>query len=427
MGDGSSSKHSIKHFENKFKDSKNIFFFGWPQYREAMIFASRLDPNTPVEVYGHSWGSNAARKFIQNYQGNIIKGHFFDPMRRDVAGQPVLDISRDIPITYTPITKQDRNISTVLHSALRWKPSQKMVITQPASKHDAVSQWLNILDNHKEVKKVANFLFKYGSYTQCLHKIARPIFKKQPAKPTIPSLDQTMLRVMYNQASGDFNYFRKGKSTIAGQHDFGPMQMGRMLQYKPDFDSINLDPRQLADAKRAYQVLLYQAQHLKKAKANDPIFGARGYGYKDIWADPRAKLAYFNVARAYMQPIYNHAAKTARNQEQFYNIIAGRWRGSKNKNVTKAYARNMMNADISKINIPFADWRATANYNTQLYKKIPRIVYKNYIIRNGDSFGRLQARSGTLIPLHMYVSANSKYDPKKLRPGMSVMIPYWQW
>lgn len=168
MGDGSSSKHSIKHFENKFKDSKNIFFFGWPQYREAMIFASRLDPNTPVEVYGHSWGSNAARKFIQNYQGNIIKGHFFDPMRRDVAGQPVLDISRNIPITYTPITKQDRNISTVLHGALRWKPSQRMIITQPASKHDAVAQWLSILDNQKEVKKVANFLFKYGSYTQTL-------------------------------------------------------------------------------------------------------------------------------------------------------------------------------------------------------------------------------------------------------------------
>ena len=423
VGDSDLSKISKNQFNKRYPDKK-LYFFGWPQYRQAMIFASGLDPEQPVQVYGHSWGSNAARKFIQNYQGNIIEGHFFDPMRRDVQGDETLQITRDVPITYTPIIEQPRNIKTALHNALRLQPSQRMLVTQAASKHDSVAQWLNILDKPEEVKKVANFLFKYGSYSQCLYKKAQQ--RQRKVKWTAPSFDQVMLRVMFNQSSGDFNYFRKGRSKIAGQHDFGPLQLGRMLQYKPDFDSLGLDPRQLADAKRAYQVLLYQAQHLKKAKANDPVFGAGGYGFKDIWADPRAKLAYFNVARAYMRPIYNNAAKNARNQEQFYNIIAGRWRGSKNKHIINAYARNMINADVSKIQAPFTDWRSAANYNIDIYKGIPKIAYKNYVIKSGDSFGRLQARSGNYIPLHLYVSANAKYDPKRLQPGMTVMLPYWR-
>lgn len=172
VGDSDLSKISKNQFNKRYPDKK-LYFFGWPQYQQAMIFASRLDPKQPVQVYGHSWGSNAARKFIQNYQGNIVGGHFFDPMRRDVQGDKTLQITKDVPITYTPIVEQPRNIKTALHNALRWQPSQRMLVTQAASKHDSVSQWLNILDKPEEVKKVANFLFKYGSYSQCLTKIAQ--------------------------------------------------------------------------------------------------------------------------------------------------------------------------------------------------------------------------------------------------------------
>ena len=169
VGDSDLSKISKNQFNKRYPDRK-LYFFGWPQYQQAMIFAARLDPNQPIQVYGHSWGSNAARKFIQNYQGNIIGGHFFDPMRRDVQGDKTLQITKDIPITYTPIIKQPRNIKTALHNALRWHPSLNMRVTQPASKHDSVAQWLNILDRPEQIKKVANFL-KYGSYKQHLDQI----------------------------------------------------------------------------------------------------------------------------------------------------------------------------------------------------------------------------------------------------------------
>lgn len=189
VGDSDISKISKKHFAKKYPN-KSMYFFGWPQYRQAMVFASQIDPHQPVQVYGHSWGSNAARKFIQNYTGNIVQGHFFDPMRRDVQADTILQVNKNIPITYTPIYQQPRNIKTALHNALRWHPSQNMIVTQPVENHIAVDQWLDLLEPaEQEFRKAAGFLFKYGSYIQCLTKVAQ---QKNTKKPIVPKMHRKL-------------------------------------------------------------------------------------------------------------------------------------------------------------------------------------------------------------------------------------------
>ena len=121
MGDSEKNDTSRDIFLRKYP--VDTFIFGHKQLKDALKFADQIK-DRPVIVYGHSWGSNAARLFADTYKGDIQQVHFLDPMRKEMTDAPVLQIKRDIPVTYTPAGKyKDQAFIQSLFDSLRWKPS----------------------------------------------------------------------------------------------------------------------------------------------------------------------------------------------------------------------------------------------------------------------------------------------------------------
>lgn len=153
MGDSQQNDRSRDIFISKYPE--DTFIFGHKQLQDALDFATQIK-DRPVIVYGHSWGSNAARLFTNKYKGNIQQLHFLDPMRKQMTDAPILQVEKDVPITYTPAGKyKDKPFIQALFDSLRWKPSKTMIIRERVPYHNSVQEWLNNLQAAKAVKQKA--------------------------------------------------------------------------------------------------------------------------------------------------------------------------------------------------------------------------------------------------------------------------------
>lgn len=165
MGDSVLTNYTDPQFKKRYGNDQ-VYTFSWSQYDKAMQWAAKnLGKDEPIEVYGYSWGGNAARKFINTYPGNVVAGHFLDPMRPKANSDRTLLITRDIPITFTPAGDyKDTPLKTSLFDALRYKPMKSMKITLPVENHGAVDQWLDVLDGAQPVYKQHNETIDNAAY-----------------------------------------------------------------------------------------------------------------------------------------------------------------------------------------------------------------------------------------------------------------------
>ena len=135
----------------------SVFIFGHKQLPQAIEFASHLDPQRPVTVYGFSWGSTAARDFADMYKGNLQGVHFFDPMRKTPSVDPHLKIKKEVPVTFTAAdTAQRGPIDAAQLDVLRWMPDKKFKVLKTVSDHLALDEMLNGLPkaaSHTPIKK----------------------------------------------------------------------------------------------------------------------------------------------------------------------------------------------------------------------------------------------------------------------------------
>lgn len=153
MGDSDIANYAKSRFLQRYK---NTYVFGHPQLNQALQFSKNIHPDTPVIVYGYSWGSTAARDFIDQYNGNIVGAHFLDPMRKHPKEDKNLYISKNIPVTYTKANQYtDDELKQSLLNALRWKPTQNMRVLNTVTDHGAIQQWLDNLDKSTKMKKQA--------------------------------------------------------------------------------------------------------------------------------------------------------------------------------------------------------------------------------------------------------------------------------
>ena len=133
----------------------SVFVFGHKQLPQALQFAAELDPDRPVTVYGFSWGSTAARDFADAYKGNLQGVHFLDPMRKAPSVKPLLEIKKDVPVTFTPAkTSQRGPVDAAVLDVLRWKPSKKFKILPTVADHLRIDDWL------QELPKAASWRLK---------------------------------------------------------------------------------------------------------------------------------------------------------------------------------------------------------------------------------------------------------------------------
>lgn len=210
MGDSVLVNYTDPQFKKRYGDSQ-VYTFSWSQYDKAMDWCQKnLGKDKPIEVYGYSWGSNAARKFINNYPGNIVSGHFLDPMRPKANQGRRLQITRkDVPITYTPAGDyKDAPLKTALFNALRYSPAPGMKITAPVENHGAVSQWLDVLDGAQPIRRQQSV--------------------EKTASLTYMSVCRMMKRAAQTYKDGTYFYMQNGKpvkvEVVGGMLTYGSRQ-----------------------------------------------------------------------------------------------------------------------------------------------------------------------------------------------------------
>lgn len=129
---------------------QNLFMFGHKQLPQAIKLAEYIDHNIPIEVYGYSWGSNAAKNFIDKYKGKIKAIHFLDPMRKTPSQDPILSVSKKTGIkTYTPAKNAHGKIDAALNDVLRYRPDSDFQIYPIVSQHRAIAEYLRQLKNRE--------------------------------------------------------------------------------------------------------------------------------------------------------------------------------------------------------------------------------------------------------------------------------------
>lgn len=155
-GDCDLSHFTSDILKHRYPKDKNTFLFGHQQLQDALRFAKGINKERPVIVYGHSWGSNAAKDFVNTSGLNIISAHFLDPMRKDLQDGPQLPVDVKTKVTYTealPIPGQDLQNASL--RAIRWGAPKGAKVLIPVQNHRAVAQWLHNLDSG-ELQKAAS-------------------------------------------------------------------------------------------------------------------------------------------------------------------------------------------------------------------------------------------------------------------------------
>lgn len=148
MGDSDISQYAKDKFKGAFADD-NTFIFGHPQLQEALAFVQQVPRQAPVQVFGYSWGSPTAMKFIDRYNGNIISAHYIDPMRHAVVDDKVISNRKKIPTTYmTAGQYENQPVKNALLNALRMSKAQDMIQLKSIKNHAALAQALDYIKNN---------------------------------------------------------------------------------------------------------------------------------------------------------------------------------------------------------------------------------------------------------------------------------------
>lgn len=149
MGDSKHTDYAKKRFQQAYA-GKPVYVFGHPQLQEALDFSQQIPRDVPVQVFGYSWGSPTAMKFIDQYNGNIVGAHYIDPMRHAVVDDKVISNKKHIPTTYmTAGQYQNQPLKNALLNALRMSPSQDMETLMSVKDHAALQQALQYIKQKK--------------------------------------------------------------------------------------------------------------------------------------------------------------------------------------------------------------------------------------------------------------------------------------
>ena len=149
MGDSQVADYAKTRFQQAF-GGQPVYVFGHPQLQEALNFAQQIPRDVPVQVFGYSWGSPTAMRFIKKYDGNIVGAHYIDPMRHAVVDDRVLANSKNIPTTYmTAGQYQHQPMKNALLAALRMRPKEGMVTLPSIKNHAALREALQYIKEHK--------------------------------------------------------------------------------------------------------------------------------------------------------------------------------------------------------------------------------------------------------------------------------------
>lgn len=157
MGDSKLVSYAKDRFTQAYA-GQPVYVFGHGQLQQALDFANKIPRNQPVQVFGYSWGSPTAMKFIDRYNGTINKAHYIDPMRHAVVDDAVIGNRKNIPTTYMTAGKYGgiRKLHDTLLAALRMKPAQGMVLLPQVKNHMALQQALkHIKQNQQQLQKSA--------------------------------------------------------------------------------------------------------------------------------------------------------------------------------------------------------------------------------------------------------------------------------
>ena len=152
MGDSKHTDYAKKRFQQAYA-GKPVYVFGHPQLQQALDFSQQIPRDVPVQVFGYSWGSPTAMKFIDQYNGNIVGAHYIDPMRHAVVDDKVISNKKHIPTTYmTAGQYQNQPLKNALLNALRMSPAQEMETLMSIKDHAALQQALQYIKQKKHSK-----------------------------------------------------------------------------------------------------------------------------------------------------------------------------------------------------------------------------------------------------------------------------------
>ena len=151
MGDSQVASYAKDRFTEAYT-GQPVYIFGHGQLQQALDFANKIPRQQPVQVFGYSWGSPTAMKFIDKYNGNISKAHYIDPMRHAVVDDAVISNKKNVPTTYMTAGEYggDRKLKDALLSVLRMQPAQGMTLLPKVKNHMALQQALKYIKQSQQ-------------------------------------------------------------------------------------------------------------------------------------------------------------------------------------------------------------------------------------------------------------------------------------